>query len=32
MVKMKKNKYWESVDNINLMFFVAVVFDPRYID
>ena len=26
----KKKKYWGSMDNINLMLFVAVVLDPRY--
>ena len=31
-VEMKKiyDKYWGSMNNINLMFFVAVVLDPRY--
>ena len=32
-VEMKKNiydKYWESIDNINLMFFVAIVLNPTY--
>ena len=29
-MKKKIDKYWESIDNINLMLFVAVVLDPRY--
>ena len=29
-MKKKYNKYWGSIDNINLMFFVAIIFDPRY--
>ena len=29
-MKLKSNKYWGSVDRINLMLFVAVVVDPRY--
>ena len=29
-MKKKNDKYWESIDNINLMLFVAVVLDPRY--
>ena len=26
----KNDKYWGSIENINLVLFVAVVFDPRY--
>ncbi|XP_075659325.1 zinc finger BED domain-containing protein RICESLEEPER 1-like [Castanea sativa] len=29
-MKKKYDKYWGSMDNINLMLFVAVVLDPRY--
>ncbi|KAL4600243.1 hypothetical protein ACB092_11G184500 [Castanea dentata] len=29
-MKKKYDKYWGSIDNINLMLFVAVVLDPRY--
>ncbi|KAL0003479.1 hypothetical protein SO802_017260 [Lithocarpus litseifolius] len=29
-MKLKYDKYWGSVDRINLMLFVAVVVDPRY--
>ena len=29
-MKKKYDKYWESIDNINLMLFVAVILDPRY--
>ena len=28
-MKKKHDKYWENVDNINLMLYVAVVLDPR---
>ena len=29
-MKLKYDKYWGSVDRINLMLFGAVVVDPRY--
>ena len=29
-MKLKYDKYWKSVDRINLMLFVAVMVDPRY--
>ena len=29
-MKKKYEKYWGSIDHINLMIFVAVVLDPRY--
>ena len=29
-MKNKYDKYWGSIENINLMLFVAVVLDPRY--
>ena len=29
-IKKKNDKYWGSIDNINLMLFVAIILDPRY--
>uniref|UniRef100_A0A803NDA0 hAT-like transposase RNase-H fold domain-containing protein n=1 Tax=Chenopodium quinoa TaxID=63459 RepID=A0A803NDA0_CHEQI len=29
-MKKKHEKYWDNVDNINLMLYVAVVLDPRW--
>ena len=29
-MKKKYGKYWGSIDNINLMLFIAIVLDPRY--
>ena len=29
-MKLKYDKYWESVDRINLMLFVAIMVDLRY--
>ena len=29
-MKLKYDKYWESVDKINPMFFVAVMVAPKY--
>ena len=29
-MKMKYEKYWESIEKMNLLLFVAVVLDPRY--
>ena len=29
-MKLKYDKYWENLDNINFLLYVAVVLDPRY--
>ena len=29
-MKAKYGKYWENVDNINVLLFIALVLDPRY--
>ena len=29
-MKLKCDKYWSNVNNINVLLFIVVVFDPRY--